>query len=80
MKVTREAKTALVAIVVLVITVWGYNFLKGKNIIKPTDEYYVVYDNIEGIIESGAVFYKGYKVGNINGIFFDNEKPGKNFV
>jgi phospholipid/cholesterol/gamma-HCH transport system substrate-binding protein len=80
MKLSREVKTALVAILVIVLTIWGYNFLKGKNIIKPTDEYYVVYDDIEGIIESGSVFYKGFKVGNINGIYFDNENPGKNFI
>jgi phospholipid/cholesterol/gamma-HCH transport system substrate-binding protein len=80
MKITREAKTALVAIVVIALSIWGYNFLKGKNIINPTDEYYVVYDDIQGIIESGSVFYKGFKVGNINGIYFDNNNPGKNFV
>lgn len=80
MKISREAKTALIAIGVIVLTLWGYNFLKGKNIVKPTDEYYVVYDDIEGIIESGSVFYKGFKVGNINGIYFDNDNPDKNFI
>lgn len=80
MKISREAKTALIAIGIIAITIWGFNFLKGKNIIKPTDEYYVVYDDIEGIIESGTVFYKGFKVGNINGIAFDPENPGKKFV
>ncbi|MBN2484419.1 MAG: hypothetical protein JXB34_00455 [Bacteroidales bacterium] len=80
MKLSREVKTALVAIAVIALSVWGYNFLKGKNILKPTDVYYVVYDDIEGIIESGTVYYKGFKVGNINGISFDANKPGKSFV
>lgn len=79
MKLSREVKTALVAIVVLALAIWGYNFLKGKNIFKPTSEYYVVYENIEGVIESGYVYYRGYNVGNITALNFDPDKP-KTFV
>lgn len=74
MRISREAKTGVIAIAVLALTIWGYNFLKGKNILKPTDEYYVVFDRIDGLIESGNVSYKGFKVGNINSIKFDQEK------
>ncbi len=77
MRISREAKTGLIAIFVFALAIWGYNFLKGKNIIKPTDEYYVVFDRIDGLIESGTVFYKGYKVGNINSIKFDQGKTNK---
>ena len=77
MHLSKEAKIGLVAIVVLAITVWGYSFLKGKNILKPTDEYYVVFDRVDGLIESGNVMYQGYKVGNITSLFFDNEGSGK---
>lgn len=77
MQISREAKTGLIAIIVFALAIWGYNFLKGKNIIKPTDEYYIVFENIDGLIESGTVFYKGYKVGNINSIKFDQDKSNK---
>lgn len=77
MKLTREIKTALIAIGILVGTIWGYNFLKGKNILSPSSEYFVVYDQIEGIIESGAVYYKGYQVGSITEIMFNSEDPNK---
>lgn len=75
MKISREVKTGFFAIIILALTVWGFSFLKGKNILKPTREYHVKYSSIDGIIESGNVFYKGYKIGNINGIYFDTKNP-----
>lgn len=77
MRISREVKTGAIAIIVLALAVWGYNFLKGMNILKPTDEYYVLFDRIDGLIESGNVFYKGYKVGNINAIKFDQEHTNR---
>ncbi len=80
MKLSREVKTGLIAVFVLVLSIWGFNFLKGKNIFSPTDIYYVKYDQIEGLIESGSVFYRGYKVGSINKISFDYTTPDRFIV
>jgi phospholipid/cholesterol/gamma-HCH transport system substrate-binding protein len=44
MKITREAKTGIIAIIIIAGAIWGYNFLKGKNILSPTDEYFVAYE------------------------------------
>lgn len=74
---SREAKIGLIAILVLAVTIWGYSFLKGKNILKPTDEYCVVFDRIDGLIEAGNVMMLGYKVGHITSIYFDHERTGK---
>ncbi len=80
MHLSKEVKIGLIALLVLLLSVWGINFLKGKNILKSTDEYYLVFDRIDGLIESGIVSYKGYKVGNIAQIKFDSEKSGKFIV
>jgi phospholipid/cholesterol/gamma-HCH transport system substrate-binding protein len=77
MHLSREAKIGLIAILVLALTIWGYSFLKGKNILKPTDEYCVVFDRIDGLIEAGNVMMLGYKVGHITTINFDHEHTGK---
>lgn len=77
MKLSKEARIGLIAILVLAISVWGYNFLKGKNILKSTDIYYVVFDRADGLIESGNVMLQGYKVGNITSLYFDHENTGK---
>ncbi len=77
MHLSKEVKIGLIAVIVLLLSVWGFNYLKGKNILKPTDEYYLIFDRIDGLIESGMVSYKGYKVGNIASIKFDSRKSGK---
>ena len=77
MKLSKEVKTGLIAILVLAVSVWGFNFLKGKNILKPTDEYYVLFDRADGLIESGNVMYQGYKIGNITSLEFDHTNTGK---
>lgn len=72
MQISKEVKVGLIATIIIALSVWGYNFLKGKNILKPTDEYYAVYDKVDGLIESSNVTIKGYKVGTVNEIFFDH--------
>ncbi len=77
MKISKEVKIGLIAIGVLAMSLWGYNFLKGKNIFKSTDDYYVVFDRADGLIESGNVMLQGYKIGKITSLKFDYENTGK---
>jgi phospholipid/cholesterol/gamma-HCH transport system substrate-binding protein len=77
MKISKEVKIGIIALVTLIAFFWGLNFLKGINIFKSVNEYYAIYDNIEGLIESGVVYLKGYKVGTVRSIHFDRKHPGK---
>lgn len=80
MKISREIKVGIVAIISIAMFYWGYNFLKGVNILKSTASYYAVYDDIGGLIESGVVYLNGYKVGQVAAINFDERNPGKIIV
>lgn len=80
MKLYKEAKIGLIAVVIIALFIWGYGFLKSRNIFKPRDSYYAVYDDIDGLIESSQVLLKGYKVGAVNTIKFDYKKSGKFIV
>lgn len=75
MKISREIKTGSIALAIIALAIWGYNYLKGKNLLNPTNAYYVSYENVDGIIESGYVYYRGYRVGNITNIYFEANKP-----
>ena len=77
MKISKEVKIGIIALITLIGFFWGLNFLKGINIFKPSDEYYATYDNIEGLIESAVVYLHGYKIGSVRDINFDKKKPGK---
>lgn len=77
MKLSRELKIGIVAIITIAFMIWGLNFLKGINIFKSTDEYYSTYNDIGGLIESGIVYLRGFKVGNVGGIVYDAKGSGK---
>jgi len=77
MKISREFKIGLVALIAVILAVWGINFLKGINILKPTDKYYAVYGNVRGLIESAVVNLNGYKVGNVTSIEFEPQNLKK---
>ena len=77
MKIPHEFKIGLVALVAVILAIWGINFLKGINILTPTEKYYAVYGNVKGLIESAVVNLNGYKVGNVSTIQFEENNLGK---
>ena len=73
MKYTKEVKTALLAIVAILLFIFGYSFLKGKNWLDSSRTFYAVYNDVEGLSPSSPVTINGLKVGNVTGIdFLDN--------
>jgi phospholipid/cholesterol/gamma-HCH transport system substrate-binding protein len=73
MKISRESKIGLVALLAIVLAIWGINFLKGINILEPTHKYYAEYTNVKGLVESAVVNLNGYKVGNVSKIEFESD-------
>lgn len=69
-KFNKEVKIGILIIFTIGFFIWGYNFLKGKRIFAPTHNYYVVYDEIGGLMESAPVIMSGYKVGYVDNINF----------
>lgn len=75
MKLTREIKTAVLVIVSILLFIWGYNFLKGKNLFDNSNKLYVVFDSVEGLAPSSIVTIKGVPVGRVNSYsFLENKK------
>ncbi|WP_311354605.1 MlaD family protein [Alloprevotella tannerae] len=68
---TREVKIALTAIVAIVLVYLLINFMKGINVFKSSNTYYVRFDNIAGLAVSNAVYANGYPVGIVRGIQYD---------
>jgi phospholipid/cholesterol/gamma-HCH transport system substrate-binding protein len=73
MKISREAKIGLVAVLAVCVAVWGINYLKGINIFHTADHYYAVYGNVKGLSENAMVTLNGYKVGSVKKIEFDDK-------
>lgn len=64
-------------IVAIVLLVFGVEYLKGINMLRPANFYYVNYDNVSGLEVSAPVSVNGYKVGQVREISYDYEHPGK---
>lgn len=77
MKVTREFKTGVVAVVIIALFIWGYNFLKGLNLFNgPLKTYYTEYNNVQGLNTASEVTINGVEVGKVISIKF-NQDPNK---
>lgn len=70
LKVRKEIKIGILMVLTIAFFIWGYSFLKGKNLLTTANRYYVVYDKVEGLIESAHVIFSGYKVGYVDDISF----------
>ena len=80
MKVTKEIRIALVAIVGIVLLFFGMNFLKGVRLFASDNTYYISFDNVKGLSGSSPVLDNGYKVGTIKSINYDYDNRGKILV
>ena len=74
---TKEAKIGLVSIVSLALLYIGINYLKGVNLFKPVNHYYVAFSNVKGVTVSSPVFVEGFKVGLVREISYDYDTTGK---
>lgn len=70
MRYSREVKTAVLAIVAILILLFGYSFLKGENLLAQNRIFYAEYDDVEGLSPSSEVTINGLKVGQVSSITF----------
>ncbi|WP_339834352.1 MlaD family protein [uncultured Flavobacterium sp.] len=71
MKLSREIKTAILVISSILLFIWGYSFLKGKDLFVNYKTLYIKYDNVEGLETSSMVSINGKTVGKVIAINLD---------
>jgi len=77
---SKELKTGITVVLILCLGYWGFNFLKGQNLLEPTSRiFYIEYDNIQGLNKASTVSINGLQVGKVSEINFntDAKKRGK---
>ncbi|GAA3982494.1 MlaD family protein [Hymenobacter antarcticus] len=62
---SKEIKVALLAIVAIVVLVFGYNFLRGSNLLSSDRTFYATYPDVDGLNVGAAVILNGIKVGQV---------------
>lgn len=68
MKITREIKTAILVLTSILLFIWGYSFLKGKDLFNNYKTFFVEYSNVEGLTPSAPVTINGLVIGKVKTI------------
>lgn len=76
----KEIKIGLTVAAGFLLLIWGFNYLKGRDLVKVGDYYYGVYSRIDGLTEANPVFYRGFKIGTVRNIEFNPSSPEKFIV
>ncbi|MFB9056586.1 MlaD family protein [Mariniflexile ostreae] len=80
MKITKEVKTGILVILGILLFIFGFNYLKGQNILGSSRIFYTEYDNVEGLVASTPVTISGKPIGKVKNISFKNDGSGKLLV
>ena len=80
MKVSKELKIGIVALVAIGILYVGVNYLKGINLWAGQETYYAIYDDIAGLGVANPVLLNGYKIGQVVDLNLLTELNGKILV
>ncbi len=70
MKYTKEVKTGILAVVAILILIFGYSFLKGQNLLDSSRTFHAIYADVEGLSTSSPVTINGLRVGQVTKIDF----------
>ncbi len=69
-KISKEVKVGLFALVGIIVFILGLNFLMGYSFFKKYTRYHVVYTNSGGVIKSTQVMINGFKIGQVEDVSF----------
>jgi phospholipid/cholesterol/gamma-HCH transport system substrate-binding protein len=65
LKIANETKVGILAVFAITLMIFGYNFLKGKDLFSDKTDYFAVYPRIDGLTASNPVLVNGFTVGRV---------------
>ena len=81
MKLSKELKAGLIALLAIVGFIMLFQFMKGKNLFSTGHIFYSVFENVDGLGASNPVSINGLKVGQVDKIIPITKPDGKiNFI
>jgi len=71
MKISKEFKIGIFALIMIAALYWGVNYLKGKNFFSRDNIYYALFEQTGDLSNSSPVLIKGVRVGIVSKIEYD---------
>jgi len=75
-KLSKEVKVGIITTIAIGCFIWGFNFLKGKNMFSTQRKFYAVYHDIDGLVEANPLLVNGFRVGMVGKIKLANDTTG----
>jgi len=73
LKAKRPYIVAIMFIAALALFVWGFNFLKGKDVFSRERIFYAKYHEVNGLVKSNPVVINGLRIGQVKDIYFNQQ-------
>ncbi len=80
MKISKEVKVGIITTLAIGCFIYGFNFLKGRDLFSSQRKFYAVYNNIDGLVEANPLMINGFKVGIVGKIVLANDTTGNVIV
>jgi phospholipid/cholesterol/gamma-HCH transport system substrate-binding protein len=77
MKINKEVRIGIIVLSAILLSYWGLNYLKGKDIFTSQKVIYAVYDRVDGLLPSNVVQVNGYKIGFVRTISLMPDHSGR---
>lgn len=71
MQIRRETKIGILAAVSLAVLIWGYEFLKGRNILMTSQIFIAEYSNTDELKKSNPIQVRGFQVGIVKDVYLN---------
>ncbi len=66
----RYVKTGILFIIIIVMSIWGVNYIRSNDLLSRQIKLYGVYDDVKELSEGNSVFLNGTKIGKIYKVDF----------
>lgn len=73
MKYIKEFKIGLFVVVVLIVSFFTINYLRGNDVFNREIELSARYETLDGLVASAPVYIKGFKAGKVTETLYDSE-------
>ncbi len=81
LKLSKEFKTGVVFLGAIALFIWGYNFMKGRNLFEGNlTTFFSEYKNVRGLNSASKVTINGFQVGKVQNITFINDPSKKGLL
>lgn len=78
-RITRELKIGIITVATIIAFIWGFNYLKGSSLFNKNRTYFVIYNDVSGLLKANSITVSGLNIGQVNDIYF-NESNTKEVI